>query len=114
MPIESGVYVIPTITKEEIKGNWKTIMVIGETGSGKSTTLNSMVNYLWNVSLDDHYRWVLIPPPADKSEQRKSVTSDVTSYHFKPPKLNYGLTVVDTPGLFFLCFCFCFCFVSVL
>ena len=101
MPIKSGVYIIPTIKKEDIDKNriWKTIMVIGETGSGKSTTLNSMVNYLWHVSLEDHYRFVLIPPPAKKSDQSKSVTSEVTSYHFQPPGLDYGITIVDTPGM---------------
>ena len=30
--------------------------------------------------------------------QATSVTSDVTLYHLRPPKLSYGLTIVDTPG----------------
>ena len=98
VPKQPGAYVVPILEKHEMSGPWKTIMVVGETGCGKTTTLNSLINYLWGVEIQDHYRFVLVPPPSSAGAQATSVTSDVTLYHLRPPKLSYGLTIVDTPG----------------
>jgi hypothetical protein len=59
-----------------------------------------MVNYMMAVKWDDDFRFKLIDEPADKS-QAHSQTDLVTTYdlyEMKGSRLNYSLTVVDTPG----------------
>eukprot|EP01084_Bolivina_argentea_P156139 272097_1 len=70
-------------------------MVLGRTGCGKTTTLNSMMNYLWGVEFDDKHRYKLIH---DDLELKDDGTVDVTAYHLAPPKVDFELTVIDTPG----------------
>jgi hypothetical protein len=50
----------------------KTILLIGETGSGKTTMINAMINYVLGVEYDIHY-----------------------TRGFRVP---FSLTIVDTPG----------------
>eukprot|EP01084_Bolivina_argentea_P303705 524407_1 len=49
----------------------RTILVIGATGTGKTTCLNSMMNYLWGVEYDDKFRYKLIID-SRKVDQSKS------------------------------------------
>ncbi|EFX60312.1 hypothetical protein DAPPUDRAFT_124601, partial [Daphnia pulex] len=82
------------------KRRQRTILMLGATGSGKSTLINAMVNYMLGVEWDDDFRFKLIDEPADKS-QAHSQTDLVTTYdlyEMKGSRLNYSLTVVDTPG----------------
>eukprot|EP01084_Bolivina_argentea_P057398 104867_1 len=73
-------------------------MVIGATGTGKTTLLNSMMNYLWQVEYDDAYRFKLVYEQLKTHGQAESVTDNVTAYHLDPPAVDYELTVIDTPG----------------
>lgn len=41
-------------------GNEKTIMLVGATGSGKSTLVDGIVNYVMGVSFDDPFRFTLV------------------------------------------------------
>jgi ABC-type lipoprotein export system ATPase subunit len=43
-----------------MKNEAKTMMVFGETGSGKSTFLNAIVNYLAMVDIEDSFRYQLV------------------------------------------------------
>ncbi|XP_039592057.1 uncharacterized protein LOC120515271 [Polypterus senegalus] len=78
----------------------KNIMVLGATGSGKSTLINGMVNYILGVEWKDDFRFKLIHEETSKS-QASSQTSAVTAYemnyqdYFKVP---YSFTIIDTPG----------------
>ena len=77
----------------------KVLMIVGATGSGKSTLINGMVNYLLGVEWDDAFRLKLIH---DKVEsQIKSVTKLISAYTFHKQDefpLPYSLTIIDTPG----------------
>ena len=69
---------VPLVDPTKYSGMaWKTIIVFGETGVGKSTTLNSFVNYLFGVEFDDDFRYVLIEEGFTK-DQTESVTKNVT------------------------------------
>ncbi|XP_041666996.1 uncharacterized protein LOC121525207 [Cheilinus undulatus] len=94
-------------TKNMIKVN-KTILLVGETGSGKSTLINSLVNYAMGVEWEDNVWFDIIEEkksqpenPEEKDDQSKSQTSDVVVYEifgFEGKPLSYSLTIIDTPG----------------
>ncbi|XDV26140.1 hypothetical protein PO909_029918 [Leuciscus waleckii] len=88
-----------TFGNDIIKEN-KTIMMIGATGAGKTTLINSMINYILGVQWDDDFRFVLIDEGKQKS-QAESQTSEITAYqinHMDGYRVPYSLTIVDTPG----------------
>ena len=82
------------------KRRHRAVLMVGATGSGKSTLINAMANYILGVEWEDDFRFKLIDEPADKS-QAHSQTDLVTTYdlyEMKGSRLGYSLTVVDTPG----------------
>ena len=72
-------------------------MVVGQTGSGKTTFLNALLNFHFEVDIDDTIRYVLIN---EETGQRTSLsqTSVVTFYYIEAYGNNPPLIVVDTPG----------------
>ncbi|XP_051899675.1 uncharacterized protein LOC127585959 [Pristis pectinata] len=83
-----------------IKCSMKTIMVLGATGSGKTALINGMINYILGVEWTDDFRYTLIREETGKS-QAESQTSSITAYqlhHQKGFKIDYSLTIIDTPG----------------
>ncbi|CAL8316823.1 unnamed protein product [Gadus morhua 'NCC'] len=69
-------------------------------GSGKSTLINGMINYILGIDWKDSFRFKLINEDQSKS-QAESQTSKVTTYkinHQDGFKVPYSLTLVDTPG----------------
>ena len=78
----------------------KVLMVVGATGSGKSTLINGMANYILGVEWNDNFRFKLVSNEINQS-QAFSQTQSITSYsfpQFEGSPLPYQLTVVDTPG----------------
>ncbi|XP_054876576.1 uncharacterized protein LOC129351652 [Poeciliopsis prolifica] len=85
--------------KESLRPN-RTIMLLGATGSGKSTLINGMINFIVGVEWNDNFRFKLINEDSSRS-QAQSQTSEVTVYqinHQDGFKIPYSLTVIDTPG----------------
>ncbi|XP_062894941.1 uncharacterized protein LOC134341109 isoform X1 [Mobula hypostoma] len=86
--------------KLSTKHGMKTIMVLGATGSGKTTLINGMINYILGVEWKDYFRYKLIDEETGKS-QAESQTSSITAYelhHQVGFKIDYSLTIIDTPG----------------
>lgn len=78
----------------------RTIMVLGETGSGKSTLINGMINYILGIEWNDSFRFKLVTEDPARS-QAESQTSEVNVYklnHQEGFKIEYSLTIIDTPG----------------
>uniref|UniRef100_A0A3P9C8P3 AIG1-type G domain-containing protein n=1 Tax=Maylandia zebra TaxID=106582 RepID=A0A3P9C8P3_9CICH len=78
----------------------RTIMLLGATGSGKSTLIDGMINYIVGVNWKDSFRFKLINEDQSKS-QAHSQTSEVTVYkinHQEGFQIPFSLTIIDTPG----------------
>ncbi|CAL8369516.1 unnamed protein product [Boreogadus saida] len=88
-----------TFGKDSGKPN-RTVMLLGATGSGKSTLINGMINYILDIDWKDSFRFKLINEDLLKS-QAESQTAHVTTYkihHQDGFQVPYSLTLVDTPG----------------
>ena len=92
------IYLYPSCTftkKEEISA--LSFMVVGETGCGKTTLLNSFINSLLGVEMEDNYRFKIILEDSGKS-QAYSQTSEVTYYNIRSVGGYPPVKIIDTPG----------------
>ncbi|XP_052807816.1 uncharacterized protein LOC128236757 isoform X1 [Mya arenaria] len=92
-------------TRYKVNREEKTILVIGETGSGKSTMVDGMTNYILGVNFNDPFRFRVVTLEAEENERRGnqalSQTEWITCYTIFPEvgtRLNYTLNIIDTPG----------------
>ena len=85
----------------------KVIMVVGSTGSGKTTTVNAMINHVLGVQWKDNFRLKMIHELSSNQgagtigNQAHSQTQFVSCYtlpYMEGFKIPYNLTIVDTPG----------------
>ena len=86
-------------TKDKSKRE-KVIMMVGATGSGKTTTINAMFNYIMGVQIEDKFRLQLIEED-DEDQTRSKPKSYIAAYtiHHQPDfKTNCTVTIIDTPG----------------
>ena len=78
----------------------RVLMIVGATGSGKTTLINGMANYIMGVKWEDNFRFKLIVEGINRSPAH-SQTQAITAYSFpafEDSPLPHNLTVVDTPG----------------
>lgn len=71
-------------------------MVIGPTGTGKTTLLNSYINYLMKIQYNDNFRYKIINENFGR-EQSQSQRKEVTNYNIKTP-VGKLYQIIDTPG----------------
>ncbi|XP_045024273.1 uncharacterized protein LOC123469399 [Daphnia magna] len=80
----------------------KIIILVGATGSGKSTLINGMVNYILGVKWNDPFRFMCVREDENTARnQAHSQTSSVMAYtlhHQEGMTIPYSITIIDTPG----------------
>ncbi|KAK3085021.1 hypothetical protein FSP39_023016 [Pinctada imbricata] len=79
------------------------MILMGETGSGKSTLVNSLANYLLQVEYQDDVRFdlVYLEKEEHSKNQAQSITEWISAYIIHPScgsRLDYTLNIVDMPG----------------
>ncbi|KAK7171251.1 hypothetical protein R3I94_001251 [Phoxinus phoxinus] len=85
-----------TYGKKDTSKKNKIVLLVGETGAGKTTIINTMVNYLLGVKFEEEM-WYEITEEAAR-DQSESQTSEITMYEVCPIKSPISLTIIDTPG----------------
>uniref|UniRef100_A0A8C1SI59 AAA+ ATPase domain-containing protein n=1 Tax=Cyprinus carpio TaxID=7962 RepID=A0A8C1SI59_CYPCA len=73
----------------------KVILMVGETGTGKTALINAMINYIMGVRWE-HKIWLEVVGVSEN--QTRSQTAAVTVYEVFPQDSPFSLTVIDTPG----------------
>ena len=92
------IYLYPSVTfspSEESKAI--SFMVVGQTGCGKTTLLNSFINYLLGIEIEDNFRYKIIHENFGTS-QSVSQTSEVSVYNIKSINGFPPIQIIDTPG----------------
>ncbi|XP_051970661.1 uncharacterized protein LOC127634937 isoform X2 [Xyrauchen texanus] len=74
----------------------KRILMVGETGTGKTTLINTMINFILRVQREDKVWFEITDDKSDGKAQ--SQTSDVTVYDLYLQESSVDLTIIDTPG----------------
>jgi len=93
-----NIYLYPSVKlkdKEEI--NALSLMVVGQTGCGKTTLLNSFINSLLGVKFSDNYRFKIISEKTGRS-QAHSQTDNVNYYYIRSRNGYPLVKIIDTPG----------------
>ena len=96
--IDLDIYQYPIIEfTEEQKEKAITILLLGETGTGKTTLINSFVNFLMGVTINQNYRYVVSNTDSRLSESHFQTTEEVSIYNIKTKDGKY-YQILDTPG----------------
>ena len=91
-------YLYPSVdfTPEDEK-KAQVILLIGQTGNGKTTLINFLINALLGVKYDDEYRYKIIVEEK-RSDESKSNTKGVNSYNIKIDGYPYPIKIIDSRG----------------
>ena len=92
-------YLYPKINfTDEEYNNSKVLLLVGQSGHGKTTFINALVNIYLGITIDDTFRYLLVLN--ENNDQSQSITKEITIYRIRPKKgLNFPpLILIDTPG----------------
>ncbi|XP_036419560.1 uncharacterized protein LOC118803150 [Colossoma macropomum] len=93
-----------TFGQRDINSQNKIILLVGETGTGKTTQINGIVNYTLGVKFDDDV-WFEITEEGgvnqtepETADQTVTQTTEVTVYEVFVQENQISVTIIDTPG----------------
>jgi GTPase SAR1 family protein len=90
----------PLSIDPSIMASERVLMLVGATGTGKTTLINGITNYIYGTKWVDGFRLKVIHNDG-RRPQAYGQTKHITAYTFpelKGSPLPYTLTVIDTPG----------------
>ncbi|KAI5610548.1 hypothetical protein C0J50_12050, partial [Silurus asotus] len=89
-----------TFGQRDVNMQNKILLIVGETGTGKTTLINAMVNYILRVKFEDEVWFEITEEGEDNDvpDQAKSQTTKVTVYEIFSQDNPICLTIIDTPG----------------
>ncbi|XP_053486129.1 uncharacterized protein LOC128610736 [Ictalurus furcatus] len=89
-----------TFGQRDINMQNKILLMVGETGTGKTTVINAMANYILGVKFTDEVWFEITEEKGDNymSDQSESKTTEITVYEVCAQGNPICLTIIDTPG----------------
>ncbi|XP_076144982.1 uncharacterized protein LOC143127392 isoform X2 [Alosa pseudoharengus] len=85
-----------TFGERDLRKMNKTILLVGETGTGKTSIINTLVNYLLGIKWEDKVWFDITEEVEVKLSETK--TTNITVYEVFVEENPICLTIIDTPG----------------
>ncbi|XP_016318418.1 uncharacterized protein LOC107670360 [Sinocyclocheilus anshuiensis] len=76
----------------------KVVLMVGETGAGKTTMISTMISYLLGVKFEEELFYQITVEEEQHKDQSKSQTSEITVYEEFFEENPSSLTLIDIPG----------------
>ena len=85
--------------KPKTQMTYRVLMIFGVTGTGISTLINGMINYIFGVCWEDKFHFkMVVEDEVSQAESRTQKITAYTIYHQEGSPIDYTLTIVNTPG----------------
>ncbi|XP_026803272.3 uncharacterized protein LOC113547224 isoform X1 [Pangasianodon hypophthalmus] len=86
-----------TFGQRDVNMQNKILLMVGENGTGKTTLINAMVNYILGVKFTDE-AWFEITEEGGDNQTSDQSTTEITVYEVFAQDNPICLTIIDTPG----------------
>jgi GTPase SAR1 family protein len=74
------------------------VLVVGKTGDGKTTLINSFINHHFDIKYDDDFKYVLNDEKKVKVNESQSQTSEVIDFEIDSYGDKPSIIIIDSPG----------------